>query len=322
MKLGVNVPHYGPGTSPESLAGWVQFAEATGFSTATLSDHIALTPDVAAYYPEPFYDPFTTLAWLAGQTESIELGTSVIIVPYRSPLLTTRMGAGIDRLSGGRFVLGLGVGWSEPEFAALDVEFDRRGAIADEYLSATLQLWTTPTATFHGRFVSFEAVTTGPDTVREPHPPLWVGGSSPAAIARTARIADAWHPIVPPLAWLRGPACRRSAGPPRKQVGGCRPCAHGSNSTSVRSTTKIRTATSASAACPRYSTASAHWRTWVPSTWSSTPARDRTIIGRPATTGGCWRPWRSGPRPGPDAGRWPRVRPSGLPGISPRGRGG
>jgi alkanesulfonate monooxygenase SsuD/methylene tetrahydromethanopterin reductase-like flavin-dependent oxidoreductase (luciferase family) len=111
VKLGVNVPNFGPGTGPESLTGWVRFAEDAGFSLAMMSDHVAVTPDVAELYPPPFYDPFTTLAWLAGLTERIELGTTVTILPYRHPLLTARVAANIDDLSGGRFVLGVGVGW-------------------------------------------------------------------------------------------------------------------------------------------------------------------------------------------------------------------
>jgi alkanesulfonate monooxygenase SsuD/methylene tetrahydromethanopterin reductase-like flavin-dependent oxidoreductase (luciferase family) len=123
MKLGVNILDFGPAGSPDSLLGWARFAEQAGFSIAMMSDRGPLTPDVQALYPAPFYDPFVTLAWLAGQTEQIELGTTVALLPYRHPLLTARMAANIDRFSGGRFVFGVGVGWSEPEFASLGVPF-------------------------------------------------------------------------------------------------------------------------------------------------------------------------------------------------------
>jgi probable F420-dependent oxidoreductase len=203
VKLGVNILNYGPGTSPDSLRGWARFAERAGFSIAMISDHVALTPDVRAMYPAPFYDPFTTLAWLAGQTDQIELGTTVAILPYRNPLLTARVAANIDQFSGGRFVLGVGVGESQREFAALGIPFERRGAIADEHLAAITQLWTTDVASMDGQFVSFRDVHTGPRPVRRPHPPIWVGGSSAAGIRRAARFADAWHPINPRVSWLR-----------------------------------------------------------------------------------------------------------------------
>jgi probable F420-dependent oxidoreductase len=203
MKLGVNILNFGAGTSPESLRGWARFAEQAGFSIAMISDHVALTPDVSAIYPAPFYDPFTTLAWLAGETETIELGTTVAILPYRHPLLTARIAANIDQFSGGRFVLGVGISWSEEEYAALGVPFDRRGAIADEHLAAIIELWTTDVASLDGDFASFRDVHTGPRPLRRPHPPIWVGGSSAAGIRRAARFGDAWHPIDPRLGWLR-----------------------------------------------------------------------------------------------------------------------
>jgi len=203
MKLGVNILNFGAGTSPESLRGWARFAEQTGFSIAMISDHVALTPDVSAIYPAPFYDPFTTLAWLAAETETIELGTTVAILPYRHPLLTARITANIDQFSGGRFVLGVGISWSEDEYAALGVPFNRRGAIADEHLAAIIELWTTDVASLDGDFASFRDVQTGPRPLRRPHPPIWVGGSSAAGIRRAARFGDAWHPIDPRLGWLR-----------------------------------------------------------------------------------------------------------------------
>lgn len=202
MRLGVNVPNFGPGTGPESLAGWVRFAEDTGFDLAMMSDHVAVTPDVAALYPPPFYDPFTTLAWLAGLTERIELGTTVAILPYRTPLLTARVAANIDQLSGGRFILGVGVGIYEKEFAALDVPFRRRGAMTDDYLTAIRKLLESDVASHHGEFTSFDDVHTGPRPAREPLP-IWVGGNSQAAIRRAARLGDAWHPNNAELDWLR-----------------------------------------------------------------------------------------------------------------------
>lgn len=121
--MGVNVPNFGPGTEPGVLRRWAQMVEGLGFDLLMISDHIALTPDVAGQYPAPFYEPFTTLAWLAGITGSIRLGTSVLIVPYRHPLLIARMAANLNDVSGGRLVLGVGAGWAVQEFDALGVPF-------------------------------------------------------------------------------------------------------------------------------------------------------------------------------------------------------
>jgi probable F420-dependent oxidoreductase len=205
-RLGVNIPNFGPTATPQNLRDWIRFAEDSGFALAMMSDHVAPTPDVTAQYPAPFYDPFTTLAWLGGLTDHLELGTSVTILPYRHPLLTARIAASIDQFTGGRFILGVAVGWSAPEFIALGAPFRDRGKITDEYLEAITQAWTNDLVSLNGYYVSYRDVSTGPRPVRAPHPPIWVGGSSPKAIKRAARFADAWHPNNADLAWLRDTA--------------------------------------------------------------------------------------------------------------------
>jgi len=100
VQLGVNVPNFGPGTDPDVLRRWALTVEGLGFDLLMVSDHVAVTPDVAEQYPAPFYEPFTTLAWLAGLTRRIRLGTTVLILPYRHPLLTARMAANLNDLSG------------------------------------------------------------------------------------------------------------------------------------------------------------------------------------------------------------------------------
>ncbi|MCO5972457.1 LLM class flavin-dependent oxidoreductase [Actinoallomurus soli] len=177
MRVGVNVPNYGPGTRPEVLRRWARTVEALGYDLLTLSDHLVVTPDVAAQYPAPFYEPFTALSWLAGVTERIRLGTSVVIVPYRHPLLLARMAANLNELSGGRLVLGVGVGWARREFEALGVPFERRGALTDEYLRAVRTAWAEEKDYRSGSI------------------PIWVGGNSTAGIRRAVRLGDAWHPL-------------------------------------------------------------------------------------------------------------------------------
>lgn len=172
MKVGVNLLNFGPAVSPDSLARWTQICESIGYHLVMISDHIAITPDVQGRYPAPFYDPFTALAWLAGKTTKIELGTTVIIIPYRSPLLTARMGASIDQMSNGRFILGVGVGWAQQEFDALGVPFHQRGAMTNDYLDAIKKLWTHEIASHEGPFVSFTDVHAAPMPVQSPHPPI------------------------------------------------------------------------------------------------------------------------------------------------------
>ncbi|TNH28516.1 LLM class flavin-dependent oxidoreductase [Micromonospora orduensis] len=184
MLIGVNVPNFAPGTDPEMLRQWAQTVEGLGFDLLMVSDHIAVTPDVAEQYPAPFYEPFTTLSWLAGLTRRIRLGTTVLIVPYRHPLLTARMAANLNRLSGGRLVLGVGVGWARQEFEALGVPFRRRGALTDDYLHAMRDAWSD---------------TDDYDT--EPIP-IWVGGNSDAGMRRAVRLGDAWHPLRFTPGWL------------------------------------------------------------------------------------------------------------------------
>lgn len=152
------------------------------------------------------------MSWLGGLTERLELGTSVTILPYRHPLWTARTAANIDQFTGGRFILGVGAGWSEPEFSALGLPFGDRGRIADEYLRAITDAWDNDVVSLDGDYVSYRDVTTGPRSARSPHPPLWIGGSSPKAgrwgrqpqaIRRAAHVGDAWHPINADLGWLR-----------------------------------------------------------------------------------------------------------------------
>lgn len=203
MKFGINALNFGPGATPKNLERWARFAEATGFHTLMISDHVAVTSDVQAQYPAPFYDPFTCLAWLAGLTSYIEIGTTVAVIPYRHPLHVARVVANIDQLSGGRFIFGAGIGWAKQEYEALGAPFGKRGAIANEYLEAIELCWAQDVATFHGRYVSFTNVHTGPRPARVPRPPVWIGGRSDAALRRAVLYGDAWHPIRFRVNWLR-----------------------------------------------------------------------------------------------------------------------
>ncbi len=201
MKVGVNLLNFGPGVSPSSLRAWAQIVEAMGYHSLMISDHVAITPDLRERYPEPFYDPFSTLAWLAGQTRRVKLGTTVCVLPYRHPVLMARLGANLDQISGGRFIFGVGVGGVEREFQVLGVPFHERGARANEYLKVIIALWTSDRVSYQGRFVSFTDLS-GPRPLQSPHPPIWVGGRSEAALRRAVRFGDGWHPNYFTMGWL------------------------------------------------------------------------------------------------------------------------
>jgi alkanesulfonate monooxygenase SsuD/methylene tetrahydromethanopterin reductase-like flavin-dependent oxidoreductase (luciferase family) len=207
VRLGVNVPNFGPGTEPGVLRCWAQTVEGLGFDLLMISDHVAVTPDVAEQYPAPFYEPFTTLAWLAGITGRVRLGTTVLIVPYRHPLLIARMAANLNDLSGGRLVLGVGAGWAAQEFGALGVPFRQRGKLTDDYLRAVRAAWADD-ADYRGGQI-----------------PIWVGGNSDAGVRRAVNLGEAWHPLRFTMPWLREAVDRMTAlaGEQRRPVPGLVP---------------------------------------------------------------------------------------------------
>lgn len=183
----MNVPNFGPGTSPDVLRRWALTVEGLGFDLLMVSDHVAVTPDVASQYPAPFYEPFSVLSWLAGVTSRVRLGTTVLVLPYRHPLLVARMAANLNELSGGRFVLGVGVGWARQEYSALGVRFADRGRLTDEGLRAVRAAWRDEEDYRGGRI------------------PIWVGGHSDAALRRAVRLGDAWHSLrLTPVGFREG----------------------------------------------------------------------------------------------------------------------
>ncbi|MQG18377.1 MAG: TIGR03619 family F420-dependent LLM class oxidoreductase [SAR202 cluster bacterium] len=202
MKIGLKLHHSGSGASPEHMLSWLNFAEKIGVHLLMTSDHIALTPEVLEMYPEPYFEPFTNLAWLAGQSKKIELGTSVIVVPYRHPLTTSHLVANIDQLSNGRFILGIGVGYVESEFTALNIPFKSRGKITDDYLEAMKNAWTQETVAHQSKFLSYSNIKISPKPIQKPHPPIWVGGNSIYAIKRAVIFESSWHPIEITKKWL------------------------------------------------------------------------------------------------------------------------
>ena len=180
MRVGINLINFGPGVTPESLARSAELAESLGYHLVMISDHVAITPDVQALYPAPFYDPFITLGWLTALTRRVELGTTVIILPYRHPLQTARMAANLDRLSGGRLILGIGAGWYQHEYEAYGYEYPEtpeRLRMLRESLQVLKAMWTQESATFEGRYYKVRGAINEPKPVQKPHPPIWIGGA-------------------------------------------------------------------------------------------------------------------------------------------------
>ena len=208
MQFGCTLPNRGELTSAENLKVMAQTAEKNGFDSVWVSDHIVIPTDIAPLYPysdsgelpfnpdSPYCEPLTTLAFLSGVTSSVRLGTHVLVLPYRNPVLAAKMISTLDFLSGGRVILGIGAGWMEEEFEALDSPpFPHRGRVTDEYLELYRELWTNLNPEFKGEFAHASGYKFSPKPVQQPGPPIWVGGHSGPAIRRAARFGDAWLPI-------------------------------------------------------------------------------------------------------------------------------
>jgi probable F420-dependent oxidoreductase len=192
VKFGLYGLHKGENTAPEALARRARAAEDAGFESIWVGDHIALPLDA----PDDAYDArleaLVTLGHLAAITRRVRLAVGVIVLPQRQPVLLAKQLTSIDVLSDGRLIVGLGVGYLEAELRALGTPLADRGARTDEHIAALRLLWDEPMPDYHGRFVSFSNVIQRPRPAQRPHPPIVIGGESPAAYRR-ARSADGWY---------------------------------------------------------------------------------------------------------------------------------
>jgi probable F420-dependent oxidoreductase len=206
MRYGFYLPTRGRTATPEDLETLVRRGEALGFASVMIADHIVFPSVVTSKYPYTVSGVFpgqgdaleqlALMAFIAGKTQRLRLVTSVMILPYRNPVATAKTLATIDVLSRGRVTVGVGVGWLREEFQALGAaDFDRRGAVSDEYLRIFKALWTESPVSFAGEFYRFDDVRCLPEPVQKPHPPIWIGGHSKAALRRVARLGDGWHPV-------------------------------------------------------------------------------------------------------------------------------
>jgi len=179
-------------------------AEELGYDSVWTSDHLFNVGHVFERIGDrPYYDPLTILTYVAAVTTRIRLGTSVLVLPYHHPMRLAKAAATLDVLSGGRVILGVGVGGVEREFKALGTSYAERGAITDETIAILQALWTQPLPSHEGRFYRFSGMPFSPKPVQKPHIPLVIGGASRAAIRRAARVGNGWQPIAMPPEVLR-----------------------------------------------------------------------------------------------------------------------
>jgi probable F420-dependent oxidoreductase len=193
MRIGIHLPHIGRKAGPEAIRRAAIQAEELNFADVWASEHIII-PTGAPYPPSAiFYDPVLTLTWAAAFTKKIGLGTSVLVLPMRHPLPLAKELATLQNLSGGRLILGAGVGWLEAEFAALGAPFRERGRRMDEGIAMMRAVWKEDPVTFSARLIPavIEDMRMLPQPVKPI--PIWIGGSSEAALARAVRLADGWH---------------------------------------------------------------------------------------------------------------------------------
>ena len=204
MKIGCHLPMYGPVGTRENLLTFARRVEALGYDSLWASDHVVLPHRMTTPYPYSptgqfplapdvaFLEPLTTLALVAGITERVVLGTSILVLPHRNPVLAAKMCATLDHLSGGRVVLGVGVGWMREEIELLGGNYDERGAWSDEALTVMRACWREQRTAHRGRFFSFEEVGAFPKPVRGDIPIL-IGGHTPRALRRVVQHGDGWH---------------------------------------------------------------------------------------------------------------------------------
>jgi probable F420-dependent oxidoreductase len=210
MEFGFNVPNSGGLANPGDIATIAHRGEELGYTILAIPDHIVFPRSISSRYPYSadgafsfaanfegdFLEPLALMAHLAAISKKARILTSVLVVPYRDPILTAKLVSTIDVLSGGRITLGCGAGWMEEEFVAVNAPpFKERGKVTDEYIAAFRELWSAENPSFKGEYTEFSDIFFAPKPVQKPHPPIWIGGESMPAIRRTARLGDAWYPI-------------------------------------------------------------------------------------------------------------------------------
>ncbi len=199
MKFGVMLPHFRHVASAEAIRKVTIGAEELGYDSLWVTDHIIIPNPNVERFGEIFYEPLTVLAYVAGITEKIKLGTSAMILSHRNPIVVAKIISTLDALSGGRLIITVAAGWLEKEFDVLGVPFSERGERSDEYIKIFKELWTKEEPNFKGKYFQFSKIRFEPKPIQKPHPPIWVGGNSRRGIKRAVELGNGWHPTRPTL---------------------------------------------------------------------------------------------------------------------------
>jgi probable F420-dependent oxidoreductase len=250
MEFGMLLPMQLGRDAPAVVRDFAQRVEGHGYDSLWVGDHVAIAREGKSQYPynpgipetesspkrQPdsegwgLPDPLGILHYVAACTERVKLGVSVLILPMRNPVITAHGVATLDVLSGGRAIVGIGVGWNREEFTTLAATFEARGARTDEYLEVMRRLWTLDDPTFTGSSYEVPSVIFGPRPTQQPHPPYWIGGNYEPALRRTVRFGAAWHfafldaeAVKPKVARLRALAEQAGRDPASVAVTGLRP---------------------------------------------------------------------------------------------------
>lgn len=208
MRLGIVLPNQVAWGNADAILQLAESADRIGLDSVWVADHVVMPAAFSSNYPmealqgfnpeehETFFEPLVTLAFVASRTTRVRLGTSIIVPTLRHPAYTAKLVATLDNLSGGRVVLGVGAGWLKEEFDALGVEpFERRGELLDEHIAVMRALWTSTVATFEGKHYRLPPVRSAPKPASSSGPPVWIGGTSKAALRRAAAVGDGWQPM-------------------------------------------------------------------------------------------------------------------------------
>ena len=193
IHVGLALPTYRSLATADNIRLTADKADVYGFHSVWAVDHVIVSPPMIESFGPVCYDPWATLAYIAGRSSRLHVGFSISPIAYRHPLQQAKSIATLDQLSGGRASYGGAAGYLESEFVALGLDFHKRGAMADEYLQAIRNAWTAEWPEWHGRFVDYSGVRCDPKPLQKPHPPIWVGGESDAAFRRAVRYGDGWH---------------------------------------------------------------------------------------------------------------------------------
>ncbi|MCV7408409.1 LLM class F420-dependent oxidoreductase [Mycobacterium florentinum] len=205
MQLGLHALGIGAGADRAVIDAVASCADGCGFATLWAGEHVVMVDRPASHYPysddgviavpaqADWLDPMVALAFAAAASSRITIATGVLLLPEHNPVVVAKQAASLDRLSGGRLTLGVGVGWSKEEFAALSVPFEHRAARTAEYVAAMRTLWRDDVASFDGKFVGFDSIRVNPKPVRDRRIPIMLGGNSDSALRRVASWGDGWY---------------------------------------------------------------------------------------------------------------------------------